>query len=132
DSFAADGHRALRRTIEAADQIQQRALAGARWPHQCEELTARHLQMQVGQDVDLFRATMENFFDPIHAHQVVVALSSHGPGRYFPKFGGREEMKKRDGRSNFRENIQHSTFNSEHSMISLRSAIRCWELNVEL
>jgi hypothetical protein len=47
--------------------------------------------MQVRQDVNVFRAAMEDLFDPIHAHKGFIALSIHSVPDTFPILrGGRQ------------------------------------------
>src|SRR5262245_59164489 len=78
--LAGDAHGTFAGPVESADQIEQRALARAGRPHQCEKISFRHFQVQVRQDVNLLRAATENFVHTVHVHQhpVVLCLFVHG------------------------------------------------------
>ena len=65
----ADADRAFGRTIQAADQIQQSGFARTGRPHQREEFAGGNLHVQVGQNMDVLRAAMENFFHALDLHQ---------------------------------------------------------------
>src|SRR5205807_2276290 len=53
DLAAVDQHAPRRRLLEAADQVQQRALAGAGAARDAEHLARRHVQARVAQRIDL-------------------------------------------------------------------------------
>ena len=61
DEIAADLNAAMRRRIEAGDEVEERGFAGAARPHQREKLAFWHFQRQIDQYVDLFAAALEGF-----------------------------------------------------------------------
>ena len=73
-ALAGDAHRAFGGPVQPADQVQQRALARARRPHQRQKFARRHLQMQVRQHVNVFRAAMEDLLHAIDVHQRAIGL----------------------------------------------------------
>ena len=72
NALARDAHRAAGGAVQPADQVQQRALARTRRPHQRQKLARRHFQMQVLQHVDVLRAAVKDLLHPIHVHQRMV------------------------------------------------------------
>ena len=54
DFIARDGNAAAGRNIEAAEEIQQRGLAGAAGAHERDEFAGLDIEIEALQDVDLF------------------------------------------------------------------------------
>src|SRR5712691_1355744 len=75
-SFARDADGAFRWPVQATDEVQQSTLARAGRSHKSEEFAFGHLQMQVGEDVDVFRAAMEDLLDAVNVYQSIVRI--HG------------------------------------------------------
>ena len=69
DPLAGDPDRPLRRPVEAADQVEQRTLAGARGAHQREELAVGHLHAELGQHLDVLGAAVKYLFHPLDVHE---------------------------------------------------------------
>ena len=67
DRRAVDLHVAFRRHVEQAHQVEQRALAAARRPHDRDELAFAHVEVDVGQ---------RDGFDPVRAIHLLDALQS--------------------------------------------------------
>src|SRR5439155_20325023 len=68
-----------RRTVQAADQIQQGGFAGTRGAHQGEKFAPPHVEVQTDQHVDFFGPTMKDLLDIIDADQdaVIFVASMH-------------------------------------------------------
>src|SRR5690606_24973777 len=73
DALSGDFDRAGGRTVESADQVQQRRLARARWTHQRKEVAFRDFQVECLQDVHGLRAAPIVFGDAATSHQYVFA-----------------------------------------------------------
>src|SRR6266576_444197 len=80
DVLARDAHAAAGWAVQPADQIQQRAFARPRRPHQCEEFALRNFQMQIRQHMNVLRAAMEDFFNAVQIHQRAVAFCGFAHG----------------------------------------------------
>ena len=65
DAIAADADFARGWLIQAADQIEQRGLAGARRPHQRDEITLRNIQRQPVQHFDFLLAARVGLSDVV-------------------------------------------------------------------
>src|SRR6185436_18823911 len=76
DADAVDLDRPAGRRVEAADEIQQRRLAGARWSHQRQEIAPGDVQVHALQHVDALAATAEGFLNARNPHQRVAHLSN--------------------------------------------------------
>ena len=59
--------------VQSANQIKQGALAGPGRSHQGEKFAGGNIQAQIRQDMNVFGASMEDFFDSVHLHQGTVA-----------------------------------------------------------
>ena len=59
-SFVADPHFALAGPIESGDQVEQRRLARSAGPHQRQEFSFRHFQVESVEHVDLFAAAAQS------------------------------------------------------------------------
>ena len=71
--FDLDG--AARRRVEAANQVEQRRLAGARRSHQREEVALRDLQVDAFEHVDALAAAREVFVDVFDANEFIHIVS---------------------------------------------------------
>ena len=69
DAITADRDAAVRGRIEAADQVQQRRLAGARRAHQRKEITLRDVQVDVMQHLDPLLAALVGLADVADFYQ---------------------------------------------------------------
>src|SRR5271165_3200680 len=67
--FAAHDDFPFAGVIEAADEVEQRALAGAGRPHQGEKFTLLEFQIQFAQYMNVFRAAAEDFADAANSRQ---------------------------------------------------------------
>jgi hypothetical protein len=59
----ADPDRAVRRPIDPREQVQQRRLAGAGWPHQAEEIAFRYRDRHAIEHGDLERVALVRLGD---------------------------------------------------------------------
>ena len=71
DGLIRNRNRTLRGTIQTTDQIEQRALARARGPHESQELTSHHLQVELIKHRCDFGSTTITFDDFRNGYQHV-------------------------------------------------------------
>ena len=69
DVAAADDDPAARRLVDPGDQVQERRLAGARGPHQRDELALRDVEVEAHQDRDLDLVPAVDLFDVFDPNQ---------------------------------------------------------------
>ena len=69
DALAADFDGSVGGPVEAADQIQQRGLAGTGRAHQREEFALGHGEVERGEDMDVLGAAVEGFGDVADADE---------------------------------------------------------------
>ena len=69
DVHAADLDRSLGGRVQPADQIQERRLAGARRPHQRQELAFGHIEIHAFQHLDALRPAAEDLVNVLRSNQ---------------------------------------------------------------
>src|SRR5581483_3693278 len=73
NAFAGNADRAVRGAIEAADKVEQRALAGAGRAHERKEFAGGHFEVEFGEDMNVLGAAMEDFLHPVDLDQGAVS-----------------------------------------------------------
>ena len=63
-------------TIQAPDEIQERAFPGAGWTHESKKFTLRHREVEARKHVDLFRTTLKDFLHVIDVDEGSIGCSS--------------------------------------------------------
>ena len=81
DVGARHDHLAGRRPVDARDQVQQRRLAGARRPHQRDELALGHFQAQPVEDDDLLAVALVDLPHVLHVDRGHESSFDHSRSR---------------------------------------------------
>ena len=87
DLVAGDGNAAFRGHVQAAEEIEQRSLAGAAGAHEGDELALVHVEIQTLQNMNYFAAAAVGLIEPADLNQTACVScavhSNHFGGSYF-------------------------------------------------
>jgi hypothetical protein len=76
DLIAGNGDAARGRQIDAAQQVEQRSLAGAAWAHESDKVAGVHVEVEPLQDMDLLAAALVFLVQTSHADQAVAVAAT--------------------------------------------------------